>query len=152
MRSPSTLAAALPTAATALSLPACRHRSCAWQEEPAAGCGGGGSERCRSLCLQCRELFQRLDRHAVRRKDLHAEQVAQRVFLEALHHRLEHVEGLLLIGHQRVLLRIAAQSDAFLQVIHRQQVVLPQAVEHRQHDHALVVAQRIRPKDLLLGH
>ena len=61
------------------------------------------------------------------------------------------VEGLPLVRHQRVLLRIPAQADAFLQVIHRQQVIFPQAVDHAQHHHPLVIAHGLRAQNLFLG-
>ena len=76
--------------------------------------------------------------------------MARGIFLEAEHHRLEHLEGLLLVGDERVLLGVAAQADAFLQVIHLKQVVLPEAVEHAEHDNALVVAHLLRAEDFLL--
>ena len=90
--------------------------------------------------LQGGELLHRLDGRAVGSEDLHAEEEADGVFLELQHHGFEHVEGFLLVGHQRILLRIAAQADAFLQVIHGEQVIFPEAVDHAEHDHALVVA------------
>ena len=43
-------------------------------------------------------------------------------------------------GDERVLLGVAAEADAFLEVVHREQVVFPQAVEDAEYDHALVVA------------
>ncbi len=49
------------------------------------------------------------------------------------------------------LLRIAAQADPLFQVIHREQVILPQPVDHAQHHHPLVVAHGGRAKNLLLG-
>ena len=83
-------------------------------------------------------LYRTRDRLPIRPDDLHQEQVPHRVLLEPHHHRFEHLEGFLLVGHQRILLRIAAQPDAFLQVVHGQQVVLPQPVQHAQHHHPLV--------------
>ncbi len=86
----------------------------------------------------------------IRPQNLHPEQEPDRVLLELQHHRFEHVEGLALVLHQRILLRIAAQTDAFLQVVHREQVVLPQPVDHAQHHHPLVVAHGRRAQNLLL--
>ncbi len=80
------------------------------------------------------------DRLTVGADDLHEEEEADGVFLEAVHHGFEHVEGFALVGDERVLLGVAAEADAFFKVVHREQVVFPQAVEHAQHDHALVVA------------
>ena len=87
---------------------------------------------------------------AVGADDLHAEEVARGVFLEAHHHRLEHLEGFLLVGDERVLLGVAAEADAFLEVVHGEEVVLPEAVEDGEHDDALVVAHGGRAEDLLL--
>ena len=56
--------------------------------------------------------------------------------------RFEHLEGFLLVGDERVLLRVAAEADAFLEVVHGEEVVLPEAVEDGEHDDALVVAHR----------
>ena len=84
-------------------------------------------------------------------EDLHAEEEADGVFLELQHHGFEHVEGLALVGHQRILLRIAAQADALLEVVHREQVVLPQAVDDAEHHHALVIAHGCGAEDFLLG-
>ena len=77
---------------------------------------------------------------AVGAENLHAEEEADGVFLELEHHGFEHVEGLALVGDQRILLRIAAQADAFFEVVHGEQVIFPQAVDHAEHDHALVIA------------
>ena len=58
--------------------------------------------------------------------------------------RFEHLEGFLLVGDERILLRVAAEADAFLEVIHREEVVFPEAVEDGEHDDALVVAHGLR--------
>ncbi len=100
--------------------------------------------------LQSGELLHRLDGRAVRSEDLHAEEVTAGVLLEAHHHGLEHLEGLLLVGDQRVLLRVAAHADAFLEVVHVEQVIFPEAVEHGEHDDALVVTHVGCAEDLLL--
>ena len=83
--------------------------------------------------------------------DLHEIQVANGLFLEALHHGFEHVEGLALVLHQRIVLSVAAQADAFAQVVHAEQVVFPLLIEHAQHDDALVMAHRVRADELFLG-
>ena len=49
-------------------------------------------------------------------QDLHQVQVANRVFLEALHHRFKHFERLFLVLDQRIVLAVPAQPDSFLQV------------------------------------
>ena len=60
------------------------------------------------------------------------------------------VEGFLLVLDQRIFLAVAAQADAFLQVVHRQQVVFPLVVDDVEHDHALGVAHDIGPDQLFL--
>ena len=85
--------------------------------------------------LATRQFGHRL---AIGSDNLHQEQETNRVLLKASHHGFKHVEGLFLVGHQRILLAISAQTDAFLEVVHAQQMVFPQAVEHAEHDHALV--------------
>ncbi len=95
------------------------------------------------------ELLGGLDGLAVGADDLHAEEVAGGVFLEAEHHGFEHVEGLFLVGDERVLLGVAAQADAFLEVVHGEEVVFPEAVEDGEHDDALVVAHLRGGEDLL---
>ena len=72
------------------------------------------------------------------------------VLLELQHHRLEHLEGLLLVRDERVLLRVAAKADSFLEVVHCEQVIFPEPVEDREHDDALVVAHGLWAEDLLL--
>ena len=49
------------------------------------------------------------------------------------------------------MLTVAAQADAFAQVVHAEQVVFPVLVEHAQHDDALVMAHRVGTDQLLLG-
>ena len=85
--------------------------------------------------LATRQFRNRL---AIRSDNLHQEQETNRVLLKASHHGFKHVEGLFLVGHQRILLAVSAQTDAFLEVVHAQQMVFPQAVEHAEHDHALM--------------
>ena len=104
----------------------------------------------RRLCGERGQLLRRLDRRAVGAEDLHAEEVARRVFLEAQHHRLEHFEGLFFVSDERVLLRISAEADALLQVVHGEEVILPQPVEHGEHDDTLVIAHRVLAEDLFL--
>src|SRR5579863_5249681 len=63
-------------------------------------------------------------------QNLHQVEIADGVLLRALHHGFEHVEGLALVLDQRVVLPVAAQTDAFLQVVHVAEVVFPLRVEH----------------------
>ena len=80
------------------------------------GCGVG---------LGVGQLLGGLDGGAVGADDLHAEEVAAGVFLETHHHAFKHLEGLFLVGDERVLLRVAAQADAFLEMVHGEEVILP---------------------------
>ena len=100
--------------------------------------------------LLARQLIGSLDRIAIRADDLHAEEMAGGVLLEAEHHGLEHLEGLLLVGDERILLGVAAQADAFLEVVHGEEMVLPEAIEDAEHDDALVITHGRGAEDLLL--
>ena len=106
------------------------------------GFGAGG--------LGCGELLGCFDGLAVRADDLHAEEMACGVFLEAEHHGLEHVEGLFFVGDEGVLLGVAAEADAFLEVVHGEEMILPETVKNGEHDDALVVAHLGGGEDLLL--
>ena len=66
--------------------------------------------------------------------------MARGVFLKLHHHALEDLEGLLLVGDEGILLGVAAEADAFFEVIHREEMVFPEAIEDGEHDDALVVA------------
>ena len=76
--------------------------------------------------------------------------MARGVLLELEHHLLEHLEGLFFVCDQGVLLGVAAQADALLEVVHGEEVVLPEAVEDGEHDDAFVVAHGGSAEDLLL--
>ena len=69
--------------------------------------------------------------------DLDVEEVADRLFLDRLVHRLEELEALALVLDQRVALGHRAQADALLEVVHLVEVLTPLAVEDRQHDATL---------------
>ncbi len=71
---------------------------------------------------------------------LKVEQQGDRLFLDAVHHGLEHREALALVFDQRIALPVRAKLNAFLQVVHLVQVLAPLAVEHRQHHPALEFA------------
>ena len=108
------------------------------------------SLRAAAVSLGVGKLLGGLDGRAVGADDLHAEEMAGGVFLEAHHHAFEHLEGLALVGDEGVLLRVAAEADAFLEVVHGEEVILPEAVEDGEHDDALVVAHLRGAEDLLL--
>ena len=82
---------------------------------------------------------------------LHQIEIPNRVFLKALHHRFEHVEGFFLVLDQRIVLAVAAQPDALFQVIHAQQVIFPLLIDHAEHDHALVMAHGFGTDEFLFG-
>ena len=105
---------------------------------------------CGDVRLRVGELVGGLDGGAVGADDLHAEEVAGGVFLEAHHHGFEHLEGLFFVGDEGILLRVAAEADAFLEVVHGEEMILPKAVEDGEHDDALVVAHGGGAEDLLL--
>ncbi len=80
---------------------------------------------------------------------LHQVQVPDRLLLEALHHVFEHVERLALVLHQGIVLTVPAQPDSLAQVIHIEQMIFPVLIQHAQHDHALVIAHRVRTNQFL---
>ena len=61
--------------------------------------------------------------------DLDLEQALDDRALGPLDHLLEEIERLLLVLDQRIALAVAAQPDAFLEVVDRQQVVLPLLID-----------------------
>jgi hypothetical protein len=77
--------------------------------------------------------------------DLEVEQEADRLLLDAVHHRGEHVEALALVLDQRVALGHRPQADALLQVVHLVEVLAPLAVEHREQHPALELAHASEP-------
>ena len=79
---------------------------------------------------------------------MHQVEIAGRIFLEALQHGLEHLKRFLLVLDQRVVLAVAAQADALLEVIHAEEVVLPLLVDHAKHDHAFVMTHGLRADQL----
>ncbi len=72
--------------------------------------------------------------------DLEVEEEADRLLLDAVHHRGEHVEALALVLHERVALGVGPQVDALAQVVHLVEVLAPLAVEHREDDAPLELA------------
>jgi hypothetical protein len=96
--------------------------------------------------LELGELLEGFDGRAVGSEDLHAEEVAGGVFLEAHHHGSKRLEGLLLVLDEGILLAVAAEADAFLEVIHVEEVFFPEGVEDGEHDDALVVAELGSPR------
>src|ERR1019366_7716408 len=81
--------------------------------------------------------------------DLEAEEVLEDLLLDAFLHRLEKLEGLPFVLDERVALTVAAQADAFLQMVEREEVILPERVDRLEHEELLEVAQRLRADGLL---
>src|SRR3546814_4408092 len=61
-----------------------------------------------------------------------------------LQHRLEEVESLALVLDQRIALAIGAKLHALAQVVEREQMVLPLAVQHQQQDLLFQAAHDLR--------
>ena len=76
-----------------------------------------------------------------------APQVADDLLVDAILHRREEREALLLVLDERIALAVAAQADAFLQVVEAVEVVLPLRVDDLQHDVALDPVQDRRLGD-----
>src|SRR5712691_4263277 len=72
--------------------------------------------------------------------DLQVEEGADREGVDAIEHRLKHIEAFFLVLDQRILLTVTDQADALLQVIERQKVILPLRIDDVEHDDALVGA------------
>src|SRR5262245_26367324 len=70
-------------------------------------------------------------------------QVADDLLLDAVLHRLEEGETLFLVLDERIALAVAAQADAFLQMVEAVEVVLPLRVDDLQHDVALDPAEDV---------
>src|SRR5512143_214836 len=81
---------------------------------------------------------------------LDQEEVAHAVLLDPVEHGLEHLEALFLVLDERVLLAVAPQADALLEMVHLEQVVLPLRVDDLQQDHPLELAHE-RSELPLLG-
>src|SRR5947199_1537057 len=81
--------------------------------------------------------------------ELDAHQLLDDLDLETTHHRLEHVVAFFLVGLERLDLAVAAEPDALLQVVHAEEVVLPEGVQRLEHDELLQVAHDGRAELLL---
>ena len=78
------------------------------------------------------------------------EQDTHSLFTEALNHVHEHVKALPLILLQRVLLAVSPEADSVSQMIHVQEVVLPQAVKHLEHEETLGPCHLFRTEEFHL--
>src|SRR5688572_14222502 len=77
-------------------------------------------------------------------------QVADDLFLDAAAHVLEEREAFFLVLDERIALAVAAQADAFLQVIERVEVILPLLIDDLQHDVAFNARQDLARHELFL--
>ena len=68
-------------------------------------------------------------------------QITDDLLVDAILHRLEEREALLLVFDERIALAVAAQPDSFLQVVEAVEVILPLRVDDLQHDVALDAMQ-----------
>src|SRR5687768_10026049 len=68
-------------------------------------------------------------------------QVADDFLFDPILHRREQREAFLLVLDQRILLAVAAQPDAFLQMVEAVEVILPLRIDDLQHDVAFDTAQ-----------
>src|SRR5882762_7795175 len=96
----------------------------------------GAGRLARHLAARLARVGPRRDRGQLHRRvadDLHLEQALDHRGLDALEHVLEKIERLFLVLGERVALAVAAQSDAFLEVVDREQVIFPLRVEDDQH-------------------
>src|SRR6266550_914838 len=76
------------------------------------------------------------------RDDLQIEERPDRGGIDAIQHRLKQIETFFLVFDQRIFLSVTDQADSLLQMIERQQVVLPLRIDDVEHDDALVSAHR----------
>src|SRR5438067_1085493 len=77
-------------------------------------------------------------------------QVPDDLFVDPVLHRLEQLEALFFVLDQRIALAVAAQADAFLEVVEAVEMVFPVLIDHLQHDVALDAAQNLRADQLFL--
>src|SRR3954469_20851910 len=80
---------------------------------------------------------------------LHVEDVARELLPDRLDEGREHVEALVLVGDERILLGEAAEVDALAQVVHVVQVLAPALVDDLEQDVALDLAHQLRAELLL---
>ena len=88
-------------------------------------------------------LLLGLDRH------LDVEDVARELVPDVVHQLREHLEALVLVGHERVDLREPAQVDALAQVVHVVQVLAPAVVDDLEQHEPLERAHQLVAELLL---
>src|SRR6187397_1586553 len=77
-------------------------------------------------------------------------EIADRLGVNPFLHLLEHLEAFLLVLDKRIALPIAAQANAFLEVIQAVEMILPLLVGDLEHDVALDPLKDLAADDLLL--
>ena len=85
------------------------------------------------------------------RLEAEAEEPAHDLLLDGRGQSLEHLEAFTLVGDDRVLLRVGAQTDALTQIVHRIDVIHPVFIDHAKRDDALDLAHDGGRILLLLG-
>src|SRR5262245_62387056 len=92
----------------------------------------------------------RPDRRLLVQHRTKVEEIPDHLFLDARLHVLEEREALLLVLDERVALAVAAQADAFLEMVEAVEVVLPLLVDDLEHDIALDAPQQLSANDIFL--
>src|SRR5262249_7706875 len=77
-------------------------------------------------------------------------EIADRVLVDAILHRLEHLEAFFLVLDQGIALTISPQADALLEVVEAVEMILPLSVDDLQHDVALDPLQHLPSDELFL--
>src|SRR3989338_281469 len=73
----------------------------------------------------------------------------QGIFLDPVHHLLEHCESLVLVFDERIDLAVRAEAYAFFQDVHRVEMILPLRIDHIQQYSLLDMPRRVGPEDKL---
>src|SRR5580658_7802194 len=116
-----------------------------------AGCGAGHGCACALTNWRRRRwLLARCTGRALRGLfvllDLNVEEIADGFVVDARHHVFEHDEGFFFELDERILLTVAAEADAFFQVVEREEVVFPLGIDDIENDAALEPADEVRAK------
>ncbi len=71
------------------------------------------------------------------------EKIFDGLLTDARHHLREEIEGFMLEFDERILLRVGAKADAFLQLIQIVEMLFPGDIDHLQKNHALKLRKKI---------
>ena len=77
-------------------------------------------------------------------------EIADDLLVDALLHRLKELEAFFLVLDQRIALTVAAQADAFLQMVEAVEMIFPLHVDDLQHDVALDPLEHLATDELFL--